>query len=309
MNGNKLFLYLLFAFAISWFFAAIIKIFGLSLSDPLSTVLIGMGFMFGPAVSTILTRKLYFRESLKNIGLRFDKSKLKWYIALIGFYLMFIIFAFVSIWLVGNVLNIPNFGSFDFTQAGLTQRLAELIRGYGDANLDNLEEISSISPLSLASLLALGGIVAGFTINGLVAFGEEFGWRGFLLEESKSLGFWGSSLFIGVIWGLWHAPLISMGHNFPNSPILGIFWMCIFTVILSPVMTYLRIKTRSVIGPSIFHGLINTTGGFFQLYVNNPNELFASPVGLSGVIAVAIITFLIWFFDRKTLNNFSSYLD
>ena len=62
---------------------------------------------------------------------------------------------------------------------------------------------------SLMVLIMIGqGMLAGITINAVVAFGEELMWRGFLLKELKGKGIWRASLIIGSIWGIWHAPLI-----------------------------------------------------------------------------------------------------
>ena len=53
----------------------------------------------------------------------------------------------------------------------------------------------------------LGGLLAGLTINAVAGFGEELGWRGFLQNEFRYMSFWKSSIVIGMIWGVWHAPI------------------------------------------------------------------------------------------------------
>lgn len=60
--------------------------------------------------------------------------------------------------------------------------------------------------------------MSGATVNLPFMLGEELGWRGFQFEETKLLGFWRSSLLIGVLWGLWHAPVIMMGYNYSGEP-------------------------------------------------------------------------------------------
>ena len=46
------------------------------------------------------------------------------------------------------------------------------------------------------------------TVNGLFGFGEEYGWRGWLADELRPLGPVVANLVTGVLWGLWHTPLI-----------------------------------------------------------------------------------------------------
>ncbi len=62
----------------------------------------------------------------------------------------------------------------------------------------------------------------GPLINTLLALGEELGWRGFLLPSLLPLGQWRAILMSGLIWGVWHAPAILQGHNYPSQPVLGV---------------------------------------------------------------------------------------
>jgi len=42
----------------------------------------------------------------------------------------------------------------------------------------------------------------------IFTFGEEFGWRGYLLPRLAPLGGISAAIITGVIWGLWHTPVI-----------------------------------------------------------------------------------------------------
>jgi uncharacterized protein len=82
-------------------------------------------------------------------------------------------------------------------------------------------EIGVPENMHLAVLIGqavINGFLAGITINTFFALGEEIGWRGFLQKELSHLGLWKSGLLIGFIWGLWHAPLVIQGYNFPQKP-------------------------------------------------------------------------------------------
>ena len=55
-------------------------------------------------------------------------------------------------------------------------------------------------------------------MNTFFAFGEEYGWRGYLTPKlAKRMGWVGASLVVGALWGLWHAPVLLLGHNFLRS--------------------------------------------------------------------------------------------
>ncbi|MEQ8934714.1 MAG: hypothetical protein RIE56_02850, partial [Amphiplicatus sp.] len=68
-----------------------------------------------------------------------------------------------------------------------------------------------LPPLPALILIAM---VAGVLPNAIAAFGEEAGWRGYLWTQTRGWGFWRASLFVGLVWGLWHAPIIIAGHNY-----------------------------------------------------------------------------------------------
>jgi membrane protease YdiL (CAAX protease family) len=78
------------------------------------------------------------------------------------------------------------------------------------------------------------GIIAGLTLNGLFAFGEEYGWRGYLWDRLANRGRLGSFVCVGSLWGLWHAPLILVvGYNYPDDRLAGIAMMTVFTIAAS----------------------------------------------------------------------------
>lgn len=145
----------------------------------------------------------------------------------------------------------------------------------------------------------LQGLIAGTTINAIAGFGEESGWRGLLQRELAPLGFWKSSLLIGAIWGIWHAPLILQGHNYPQHPQLGVLMMTAWCTLMGPVISYVRVKARSVIAAAIFHGTINATFGLSIMLISGGNDLTVGLTGLAGFIAFAITDIAIFIFDRS----------
>lgn len=94
------------------------------------------------------------------------------------------------------------------------------------------------------------------------AFGEEWGWRGYLGPKLKELiGMPASIVVGGIIWGLWHAPLTIAGHNFGTDyfyyPWVGIGLMCVLSILFNAFLTWLTERTKSIYPASFCHMIHN----------------------------------------------------
>lgn len=178
---------------------------------------------------------------------------------------------------------------------GLTLLLAIGVPGVGfDPTVDLLPGIEL--PPGMLGVAAAFGLVLGIgvTINAFFAFGEEFGWRGYLLWELAPWGFWKASFVIGAIWGLWHAPVIIAGYNYPSFPFVGVLFMMLACAVFSPIYTYLVVRARSVLAAALLHGVFNGSAGIVVAFAVTDTvflgELVASPVGLAGILAFGVVT-------------------
>lgn len=135
------------------------------------------------------------------------------------------------------------------------------------------------------------------------AFGEEWGWRGYMMPKLLELMPKSAAIIVGgVIWGLWHAPLTVVGHNFgtdyPGYPFVGILVMCLFCVLMNCFLTLVTEKTRSIYPASFIHMINNNMGAAILLTVFgsetsiqriqglNSIELFFSMFGITALTAV-----------------------
>ena len=139
----------------------------------------------------------------------------------------------------------------------------------------------------------------GITINAVAAFGEELGWRGLLQREFGFMGFWKSSAIIGLVWGIWHGPIILQGHNYPEHPHAGVLMMILFCLLLSPLFSYVRLKAQSVIAAAVIHGSLNATVGLAIIVVKGGNDLTVGVTGLAGFIVLTLVNLGIFIFARK----------
>lgn len=148
-----------------------------------------------------------------------------------------------------------------------------------------------VHPLFLSIATAL---VAGVTVNAIAGFGEELGWRGLLLHELRKMNFWKANLIIGTIWGLWHAPLILQGHNYPSAPVAGVFMMTAWTILLSPLFAYTRAKAGTVLAAAVSHGVLNASYTLSILFLAGGNEFMVGMFGLAGFIALAFANLVLY---------------
>jgi uncharacterized protein len=90
------------------------------------------------------------------------------------------------------------------------------------------------------------------------AWGEEFGWRGYLQSRLFPGRPVGSAVATGVIWAVWHYPVILLtGFNYPTSRVLALIPFTVFGILLSVVLGWLQIHSGSSWAPSLAHSGIN----------------------------------------------------
>jgi len=303
MNWRKVNLYILCSFAFSWTIALVMWLLHLDMSNSLGKVIIAAFYMPGPAIATFVIQKFIYKQGFSQYGWTFNKKAAKWILFTPLLFLALTVLAFAIAALLGNTHLVPEFGQVDFSQQDLSLRLKEMA---GSAIDVNRIHIPSIPPFFLFVVMLVIGIVAGSTVNLPVMFGEEFGWRGLLLRETRSLGFLRANVFIGFIWGLWHWPVILMGLNYPHHPFLGILMMIVFTISLSPMFAYVRIKTQSILGSCMLHGMINATAAMYAFFIADGNEFYSSIAGWAGIIAAVILALCIALFDKKFVAEYTT---
>ncbi len=153
------------------------------------------------------------------------------------------------------------------------------------------------------AIVLIGGvqsILLGPFLGMLVAFGEEYGWRGYLQGELIKLGKVRGILLVGVIWGLWHAPVIMMGHNYPGYPLLGVLVMTLYTIALAFFLGFAVLVSGSVWLAAYLHALNNALASFLMVLVYTPDDpVFSFGVGLYGLFVWAVVVAGLLIFGRR----------
>ncbi len=151
-------------------------------------------------------------------------------------------------------------------------------------------------PVGLLIAIQLAqGLLLGPIINVFATMGEELGWRGFLLPKMLPMGQWRALILGGVIWGVWHAPAILQGHNYPDQPVLGVFLMILFCVLLSIIFGWMYLNARSPWVAAIAHGSINAWGGLPLVFLAPGfNTLFGGTItSLTGLGVLGLFGLLL----------------
>lgn len=145
--------------------------------------------------------------------------------------------------------------------------------------------------LLLAFLLA----VSGTPLAGLAAtFGEEYGWRGVLLSAWQRIGRPQAALLAGLVWGVWHFPVVLSGiHTYPPTAI-GFGLGLVFFALWGLVQGYAVYKTGSLWVAAFLHGLVNSLYAFGLTYLVRPeNMLWSFGMGIFGLLCLAGVVLLL----------------
>jgi membrane protease YdiL (CAAX protease family) len=285
MRLKKAILFIGLTFFVSWSLAVLFFALG-GKWGTIGSLVMAAGYMFIPTVVAIIVQKFIYKEPLKQpLGISF---RLNWWFLVAWLLAPVIVFASIGVSLLFPGVE------YSSSMAGLLERYKAIVTAEQLQQMQNFPGVFRSHPILMGLLL---GLIAGVTINAVAGFGEELGWRGFLQKELGFLGFWKSSAVIGIIWGVWHAPLVLRGHNYPQHPVVGVFMMVVLCVLLAPIFSYIRLRAKSVIAAAIMHGTLNATAGMSILMVKGGNDLTVSVVGLAGFIVLAIVNLGILTYD------------
>ncbi len=263
--------YLLLAFGIAWAFWLTL----LPASAPghlAAFEIAALPGAFAPALATFIVRRWITCEGFADAGLKLNLKQ--WRLYLFAWFLPYGVVAFIvaSAYLIG--LGLP-----DFSPA-VAHIPAQIPR--------------AVAPFVAPVMLALTALIAT-----PVLFGEEFGWRGYLqlrLFQSRPTL---AAIATGIVWGLWHLPVILRGYELPGNRTLATAMFCISTVLISIIFGWLREKSGSVWVTSLAHSATNAIGGSLTVlwYPGPERAVFVSYAGLLAWIPLGLVC--LWIIAKR----------
>ncbi|HRV95074.1 MAG TPA: CPBP family intramembrane metalloprotease [Anaerolineae bacterium] len=294
LDTKRIYLYLLFAFGIAWAAALVIFLTGGLQQSPvliagtpvtLAFILLSAVVMWSPGLAHILTR-IITREGwqIKQLKPRFKQTWPYW----------------LAGWFLPGILTLAGLAVFLLIFPAYFDPSFSTLRTLIETNAPDMDLTGNTLWLIVA-VQTIQAMLLAPLINSFATFGEEFGWRAYLQPKLMPLGERRAVLLVGVIWGVWHWPIILMGYNYgfdyPGAPILGPLAMVWFTIIFSIFLGWLTIKSGNVWPAVIGHAAINGIAGLGGLFVQGePNPLLGPlPVGIIGGIGFTLVALLIFF--------------
>ncbi len=289
-NKKQLIIFLSVTFGIGWLLQAVSVVFYNNSSLTGFRALLAVS-MFAPLAGVLISRapfmELGWKPHLKgNIKYLLIAWFAPFILTIVGAALYFLIFP-ASFDLSGEYLN---------ASSGQQDALAQL-------------EAQGMTYKTYLIVITFSSLLYAPWVNMLFAIGEEAGWRGLLypMLKNKTNTLYGN-IIGGIIWGLWHFPIITFagyeyGTNYFGAPFLGIFVFCIFTVFTGITFDYLYSKTRCIWIPALAHGSINAvatiTVAVLDLNYMDNMILGPAPVGLISGVPIVIAALLIIMHDNR----------
>jgi uncharacterized protein len=145
-------------------------------------------------------------------------------------------------------------------------------------------------PVTLPLLL-----VVGIVSSSVVGFGEEVGFRGYLLPQLASLGRGRALLLSGLLHAIWHLPILLLTPYYHDAGnLLIVVPLFLATLTLAGVFYgYLRLTTESVWPATLAHGAFNSFWSTFTAFTVTASplalEYLAGETGVLPLTATAAV--------------------
>lgn len=259
--------FLAVSFGGAWIWFALVWWMQIPLLTPRGQLLLLPGG-FAPALAAFVVRQRITGEGFADAGLRIRRETWPYFLAAWLYPLLAVGLIVLEAW--GTGFGPPN--------NSLAKGLGPLL-GPGK-RLPELPVIAMLPNMLLGSLLVTPAL-----------WGEEFGWRGYLqprLLPGRPLA---AAAVTGVIWGIWHYPLLLMGYNFAEHRLAGLAVFPVSLILVSIILGWLFERTGSIWAPSLGHASLNALGGSLSLllYPTPAHWIFTGILGIFGWLPLCLI--------------------
>jgi membrane protease YdiL (CAAX protease family) len=229
--------------------------------------------MWSPGISAIIA-KLICDHNLRDMGWGWGKWRFQFLSYFLPAILSLVVYGIVWITGIGE-LSISQFVK---------------LKNKGFFNPDGSFEFFAVLLMSMSL-----GFLKSFT----TAFGEEIGWRGFLVKEfSNIMSYTKASWIIGLVWAVWHIPgILFVGYNAGTSPYFAIPCFTVMIISATFIMNWIRLRSGSLWTGAIFHASHNLfIQSIYDLMTidKEMTKYFTTEFGIGMAVVYAITAYLFW---------------
>lgn len=276
MNRKAITMYIIIAFSLAWILFCLPLLISNTQTRQGTRLVFWSIAMWAPGIAALISTRSVLKQPIRNLNLnRIGEPKL-----------------LLIAWLIPPLLAIATgILTWAFGLGKLDSQFTQI-----RVLMQNAPGGASIPPFLVIIIQIAFSITMAPLINAIFALGEELGWRGFLLPQLLPFGQGRAILISGAVWGIWHAPAILQGQNYPTHPYLGLFLMIIFCVLMGAFLSWLYLRTQSPWLPALAHGSLNATAGIPLLFLQGVDITFGGTIAsLTGWIPLALLVgWLTW---------------
>ena len=241
------------------------------------------GIMLIPAFSAFIVRKFITKEGFRGSGLCIGWKR--YYIIAYTLPILIVTATYVLSIIIG-------YGKVYISESELIEHLKELTKQGGVTTIPKPPMGLSYSEWFL--LLSVASITALVPLAWVFGFGEEFGWRGYLLPKLMSLGKWKALIMTGFLWWLWHTPLTLI---IPSSSQLSLMETTIIAltgllaaILVNIMFAWLYYASGSIFTAALAHALYNQTARALAIFISVNPIIF----NVITVITLALVIFILY---------------
>ena len=285
-------LYFLFAFGLAWLLQVYASLLLIRDGNAVAYQTLLAVSMFCPLAAILLVKKVFLHQPT-GIGWKVQGKRRYWLTAW---------FAPAVFTVLAAVLYFAVFPS------RLDLSCSWLVTAYGgEMDAATLRSQLGVSNVSYILQTGLFAITLAPPINMFFALGEEAGWRGYMMPCLKErFGLLNGRLLGGVIWGVWHWPIMLLtgyeyGTNYLGAPVLGLVVWCVVCFALNTLLDWFYEKTGCIWVPAVAHGAFNAIASIAQVLTYPAdacyNVLGPMPIGLIGMLPMLAVA--VWLTLRQ----------
>jgi membrane protease YdiL (CAAX protease family) len=290
LNTRRILIFLAFTCGITWTGTLVLRV-TVGRDDLVTAMLLAnqVFTLWTPALANVATR-LITKEGWGQLMLR-PNFRRGW-----RFYLAAWLLPFLAIIVGGAIFYLLFPQSFDSS-------LGEVRKGY--ATLLLAPWAAAANPWVVLLSMTVEFMILYVPLYTVLSFGEEFGWRAYLLpklverfagrsaeepghpDRLDAAGGRKAALLVGVIWGVWHWPGQFLFN--PDMTILQALLSLVAICSMSVLLSWVTLRSGSMWPAAVGHGTHNLILNVPSLLQKGPPNPLFGLIGSVGYYAVALV--------------------